>query len=555
MTNSTADTPAQGEQLSHREIMIIVGGLVLGLFLAALDQTIVSTALKTIVDDLNGASHLSWVVTAYLLTSTAATPLYGKIGDLYGRKKIYLFAIILFLVGSALCGAAQNMGQLIAFRALQGIGAGGLFALALAIVGDIIPASDRGRYQGYFGAVFGLASVVGPLVGGYFTDHLSWRWVFYINIPIGLVALAVTTTVLKLPVRKTEHRVDYLGAGLVTAAVTAFILVTVWGGGHAGSTLMTPAGAQELPFTGFAWGSWEIIGLTLAGLALLGLFVAQEARHPEPILPLHLFKNDIFSVSVVLALISGFVMFGAIIFIPQYQQVVKGFSPTKSGLLMLPLTIGIVGGTISSGALISKLGRYRMFPIVGSLITVVGFWLLSRIDENTSQVALSIAMVVTGLGVGLYMQVTTLAVQNSVDFKHMGAGTSATVFFRTLGGALGAAVFGSILNNRLRYNLEKLWPAGQPIPALDTFDRSVLANFTPAQTDALYESYSRGLHVLFLWGIPITVVSFLFALALRDEPLKSHAPVGTQGADRVASGPSRNWHGWSVWLGLDGLSQ
>lgn len=531
-TNHSAGAPETeapaGPALTHREVMFVIGGLMLALLLAALDQTIVATALPTIVGDLRGATNLSWVITAYLLTSTAVTPLYGKIGDLYGRKRIFLFAVGIFLVGSALCGAAQNMNQLIAFRAVQGLGAGGLFALSLAIVGDITSPRERGRYQGYFGAVFGLSSVAGPLIGGYLTENIDWRWVFYVNIPIGLIALAVISSVLKLPVRRSHHRVDYLGAALLTAAVSALLLVTVWGGGHPAETVATPQGSVERPFTGYAWSSPVILGLLLGGLVLVGLFLAQERRHDEPILPLPLFGNRVFSVSVALSFVSGVALFGTVVFVPQFQQIVKGFSPTESGLLMIPLTIGIVFGAVGSGRLITKLGHYRVFPIVGTALLTLGFILLSGISVDTSETRLGIWMLVIGVGIGLFMQVVVLAVQNSVEFRHMGAGTSAVTFFRTLGGAFGTAVFGAILNNQVADNLPRFLN-GAPAPDLDTIQPNVVAGFTPLVQNAVYESFARGLHVVFLWAIPAAVIAFALALALPDQPLRT--VTGDDGAD------------------------
>jgi EmrB/QacA subfamily drug resistance transporter len=515
--------PAPAYERSHREILIVFSGLMLAMFLAALDQTVVSTALTTIVSDLKGSTHLSWVVTAYLLTSTAATPLYGKIGDLYGRKKIFLFAITLFLIGSALCGAAQNMDELIGFRALQGVGAGGLFSLSLAIVGDIVPPADRGRYQGLFGAIFGLSSVIGPLIGGVFTEHASWRWVFYVNLPVGLIALVVVSSVLHLPKFRTEHRIDFLGAFALTASVTTLLLASVWGGGHPSKTIQTPQGSFTSPFTGYAWGSGMIIGLIVAAVVLLGLFLWQENRHAEPILPLVLFKDRIFSVSVALSFLAGGAMFGAIIFLPQFQQIVRGYSPTKSGLLMIPMTIGVVAGAVGSGRLISKLGRYRMFPIVGTAITTLGFVLMSLITISISQVVLSVYMFIVGLGIGLFMQVTTLAVQNSVDFKYMGAATSATTFFRTLGGSFGTAIFGSILNNRLRFTLPQYLSQDQIARVnLDQLQHSLIVRYGSEISTGVFHAYSKAVHVVFLWAVPVMVIAFLLSLALPDKALRGH---------------------------------
>jgi MFS family permease len=523
MSATTRADSTPNHERTHREIMIIFTGLMLAMFLAALDQTVVSTALTTIVSDLKGSTHLSWVVTAYLLTSTASTPLYGKIGDLYGRKKIFLFAITLFLVGSALCGASQNMGELIAFRALQGIGAGGLFSLSLAIVGDIVPPAERGRYQGLFGGIFGLASVI--------TEHLSWRWVFYVNIPVGFVALFVVSTVLHLPRFRAEHKVDYLGAGFLTGAVTTLLLALVWGGGHGTRTIVTPDGTFVSPFSGYGWSSPQIIGLLFASIALLALFIAQEKRHPEPILPLELFKNPIFSVSVALSFLAGSAMFGAIIFLPQFQQIVRGYSPTKSGLLMIPLTVGVVAGAVGSGRAISKIGRYRMFPIAGTIIMTVGFACLTLIKTNLSQIELSFFMVILGFGIGLFMQVTVLAIQNSVDFKYMGTATSAATFFRTLGGAFGTAIFGSILNNRLRFTLPQYLSADQADQVnLDQLQHSLILRYGTTISHGIFEAYTKSVHVVFLWALPVSICSILLALLLPDRQLRTGSGLGRRTA-------------------------
>ncbi|MGH7239202.1 MAG: MDR family MFS transporter, partial [Candidatus Saccharimonadales bacterium] len=386
---------------THSEIMVIISALMLAMLLAALDQTIVATALPRIASDLHGLNKLSWVVTAYLLTSAVSTPLYGKISDMFGRKKIFQFSIGLFLVGSALCGLSQNMNQLIAFRALQGLGAGGLFTLSLAVIGDVIPPRQRGRYQGYFGAVFGIASIVGPLLGGFFTDShtLGWRWIFYINLPLGVLALFAIATRLHLPIHRTKHRVDFLGAGLLGAAIASLLLVTVWGGAT------------------YPWGSATIIGLAITSLVTALLFIYRETRAAEPILPLRLFKNDIFTVATLMSLLAGFALFGAIIFLPEYQQVVLNYSATKSGLMLLPLIAGLLVAILFSGHFITKFGRYKIYPVVGSLLATLGYWLFSHISLTTSQVSLSLWMVVLGLGIGPFMQVTTLAVQNAVDRK------------------------------------------------------------------------------------------------------------------------------------------
>jgi EmrB/QacA subfamily drug resistance transporter len=501
---------------SHSEIMVILVALMLVMLLAALDQTIVATALPRIASELHGLNKLSWVATAYLLTSAISTPLYGKISDMYGRKKILQGAIILFLIGSMLCGLSQNMNQLIFFRAIQGLGAGGLFTLVFAVIGDIIPPRQRARYQGYFGAVFAVSSIAGPLLGGFFTDHLSWRWIFYINLPLGLLALSAIASRLHLPVHRQKHRIDFLGAGLLATAVTALLLVTVWGG------------------VNYAWDSVQIIGLAILSVVSAGLFVLCERRAAEPVLPLRLFKNDIFTVSVLLSLLAGFVMFGAIIFIPEYQQIVRGYSAMESGLLMLPLIGGLLFAVIGSGRLITHFGRYRIFPIVGSLLIILGMWLLSHLSQTTNQLTLSLWMVVLGLGIGPFMQVTTLAVQNALGRADLGTGTSSVIFARTIGSALGAAVFGAILVNRLTYNLSHLIPArpgGSPITANSLqAGASALRHLPPQIMHLILEAFARSFQTGFLWGVPFAVLLFLISLRLRDIPLKTSMAEMAEGA-------------------------
>jgi EmrB/QacA subfamily drug resistance transporter len=509
-TTVAARQPVEAEagERSHGEIKVIITALMLAILLAALDQTIVSTALPRIVTDLHGLNRLSWVVTAYLLTSTVSTPLYGKISDMFGRKKIFLFAIVVFLVGSALCGLSQNMNELIAFRALQGLGAGGLITLALSVVGDVVPPRQRGRYQGYFGAVFGVASVAGPLLGGFFTDSLSWRWIFYVNLPIGILAMTAIWFRLHLPVRKTEHKIDFIGAGLLTATIVCFLLVTVLGG------------------SSYAWGSPTIIGLLIGGLVALGIFIPWENHVPEPVLPLRLFKNDIFRVSVLLSLIVGMVMFGAIIFLPEYQQIVRGYSATKSGLLLLPLVFGLLAASIASGRIISRWGHYRIFPIIGSILVTIGFYLFSHVTVSTSQLELSMWMIVLGVGVGMFMQVMTLAVQNAVERKDLGTATSSATFFRTMGSAFGTSVFGAILTNRLNHNLPKYVPhaAGAPVVNASVLQSGTgqLAKAPPAVIHGVFVAFAHSFHALYLWGVPIAALAIVLALFLREAPLRTN---------------------------------
>jgi EmrB/QacA subfamily drug resistance transporter len=493
---------------THREIMVILSALMLVMLLAALDQTIVSTALPRIASDLHGLNKLSWVASAYLLTSAITTPIYGKISDLFGRKKIFQFAIVVFLIGSILCGISQTMNQLVAARALQGLGAGGLISLVLAIVGDIVPPRQRGKYSGYFGAVFGLASVVGPLLGGFLTDSLSWRWVFFVNIPLGIIALIAVASRLHLPVRKTDHSIDYIGAALLAASSASLLLATVWGGGI------------------YAWGSAQIIGLIIASIVLGISFVVWEKRAREPIIPMRLFKNRIFSVSVLLSLLAGMAMFASILYIPLYQQIVRGYSPTKSGLLMLPLVFGLLVASITSGRLITKFGRYKPFPIIGTFVLSIGLFLFSHLTLTTSQLVLSGWMLVVGAGIGLFMQVMTLAVQNSVDRREMGTATSSATFFRSLGSAFGGAIFGSILTNRLAVHLHKLLPASSGSAThinISNIQSGVgLGHLPPSVAHSVLLAFVNSFHDMFLLAIPISLLAFVISLFLRETPLREH---------------------------------
>lgn len=511
MTVENATAPSSGTAVrTHREILIVFSGLMLGMLLAAIDQTIVSTALPTIVGELGGLDHLSWVVTAYLLTSTASTPLYGKLGDLYGRKKLFQLAIVIFLIGSVLAGLSQNMVQLIAFRAVQGLGAGGLMSLAMAIIGDLVSPRERGRYTGYMGGVFALASVGGPLVGGFFVDHLSWRWVFYVNVPIGAIALFVVAAVLHLPVHRQEHRIDFLGAALLVGTVTMTLLVTVWGGNE------------------YAWTSPTIVALAIAAALLFVGFVLQERRAAEPILPLRLFRSSIFVVTTSVAFLIGMAMFGALVFMPLYLQVVRGASPTTSGLQLSPLMFGMITMSVISGRLISKIGRYKAFPVVGTATMALGLFLLSRLEVSTPRWTASAYMVIVGLGLGLSMQVLILAAQNAADHRDLGVVTSANTFFRSMGGALGVAIFGSVFSSRLVSHLTTRLPdlASQFAGGKFSGSPDRIRSLPPQIREPVLAAFADALHDVFLVAAPVGVVAFIIVLFLKELPLREHAHLG-----------------------------
>ncbi len=496
---------------SHGEIMVIIVSLMLVMLLAALDQTIVSTALPRIATELHGLDKLSWVATAYLLTSAITTPIYGKISDLFGRKKIFQVAIIIFLVGSVLAGIAQTMNQLVLARAVQGIGAGGLIALVMAIVGDVIPPRQRGKYMGYFGAVFGVSSVAGPLLGGFLTESLSWRWVFFVNIPLGIVAFMAVASRLHLPVHKRQHSIDYLGAALLAAGSVCLLLATVWGG------------------TMYPWLSGQIIGLIGGGVALAVAFVLWELKAKEPIIPMRLFKNDIFTVSVLLSLLAGIAMFASILYIPLYQQVVRGYSPTKSGLLMLPLVMGLLLASIISGRITSKIGKYKMFPIIGTLLLALGLWLFSHLTLTTSEWTLGLWMFIVGAGLGSFMQIMTLAIQNAVPRTELGTATSSATFFRSLGSSFGGAIFGTILTSRLTYHLTQTLPHGSAaVPGLSVHaiqSGAGLQHLPPNVTHTVLQSFVLSFQEMFLLAIPFALLACVVALFLRESPLReTHEP-------------------------------
>jgi EmrB/QacA subfamily drug resistance transporter len=505
--------------LTGAALRTVFTALMLGMFLAALDQTIVSTALPTIVGDLGGLNHLSWVVTSYLLASTVSTPVYGKLGDMIGRKPVFLAAILIFLAGSMLAGLSQSMAELIGFRALQGVGAGGLMVGAQAIIADIVPPRERGRYMGLIGSVFAVASVAGPLLGGFLVDNLSWRWVFYVNLPVGALAVLIVITRLHLHTPTVRHRIDYLGVGVLSGGVGALILLTTWGGVQ------------------YAWSSDTIVALGIGGLVLLSVFVWWEGRVVEPILPLHLFRSAVFSVANAMGFTIGMAMFGAIIFIPLFLQIVYGVSPTSSGLRTLPLMAGLLTASILSGRAISRVGRYKAFPIAGTAVLLVGMYLLSLLAVGTPSWVASAYMVVVGVGLGLVMQVLVLVVQNDVRPQEIGVATSSATFFRSVGGAFGVAIFGTIFASRLSHRLAHL-----PHSVTGRLGSGVHLN--PAQVRHLpprvhadfLEAFAHSLHGVFLFGMALTAVPFVLSWFLREVPLRTTLARAAEGAPPEPSG-------------------
>ncbi|MGW5578448.1 MDR family MFS transporter [Micromonospora chokoriensis] len=524
MTTEASDAP----MLNRQQIRLLMLGLMTGMLLAALDQTIVGTALPTIVGELGGINHYSWVVTAYLLASTASTPLYGKMADLYGRRPVFLFSIGTFLVGSLLAGLSQNMTQLIITRGIQGLGAGGLLTLAFTIISDVVSPRERGRYQGLFGAVFGISSVAGPLVGGYFAET-DWRWIFYINVPLAILAIVVCYHVMRLiPFERREHSIDWLGAGLLVAGVSALLLALSWGGNE------------------YAWGSGVIISLFVVGAVLGVLFVLQEARVAEPILPLRLFRSATFALANSALLIIGLVMFGSIIFIPLYLQIVKGASPTRSGLLMLPMMAGIIITSILTGRAMTRIGRYKWFPVAGSVTLLVGMFLFTRLEVATSLWVAFGFMVVIGVGLGLCMQSLILAVQNAVSVRDLGAGTSSATFFRSLGGSFGVAILGTVLSSRLTGGLADRLPGA--IAQLPPQEQAAVAASGGANISindpatilalpgpvraAIQGAFVDALDMVFLTAGLIAILAVVVTLTLPNTQLRGAGPQGaTGGAD------------------------
>lgn len=521
---ASAGTPGvePAYSFSHRQIVVVLVGLGSGMFLAALDQTIVATALPTIVGEFGGVERLPWVASSYLLTSTVSMPVVGKLSDLYGRKLLFQVSIVVFVAASLVAGLAQSMEQLIGARALQGIGAGGLLVLNFAVVGDIVPPRERGRYQGYTAAVFATASVLGPLIGGFFVDSLSWRWVFLVNLPVGVVAFLVTSSALRLPRRIVQRVVDYAGAALLVGWSTCLLLVTVWAG------------------TRYAWTSPVIVGLAAAAAVMLALFVVVERRAVEPVVPLRLLRNPVFTASSSMAAATGFGLFGSVLFLPLYLQVVQGASATGSGLLMLPLVGGILAGSITSGRTITRRGRYKPFLVAGPSMSLVGFVLLSRMDAGTSWFATAAFMALVGLGSGCANPVLVLVAQNAVPYRDLGVATSTISFIRALGGAFGAAVFGAVLTARLEVELARSVPES----ALAGIDPEQLTG-SPAQIRALapeveagvIEAFEHALSTVFLCVVPVAVLAIVLALMVRELPLRGRDALPAAGGEPVGVEP------------------
>jgi EmrB/QacA subfamily drug resistance transporter len=492
-----------GQFLPHREVMIILPGLLLTILLAMLDNLIVSTALPRIVGDLGGVDHLSWVVTAYILSSLVVTPFYGKLGDMYGRKKFFVVAILIFLAGSALSGLSQSMAELITFRAIQGLGAGGLMVGAMATLGDIVAPRERGRYMSYMMVVMMLATIAGPLVGGFITTTFSWRWIFYINIPVGGAALVYIITTLHLPVKRVSHRVDYLCGGLLAVAAISLVLLATWGG------------------TEYAWASAQIIGLGLLAVAATVAFCMVELRVAEPILPLHVFKNRNFSVTMALTFLTGLAMFGALTFLPLYQQTVQGESPTISGLALTPMMIGVTITSIVAGQVTTRTGRYKIFPILGGGIMGLGMFLLTHLDVATTRTTSAIYYVILGLGMGFLMQMVSLIAQNSVQQKDMGVASSARMFFQQIGGSLGVAAFGAVFARRLTESLTAAGGSGAHVKiAGDQVDPATINSLPAPVRHDVFFAIAHAVQSVFIWALPAAVLIFVLALLIKEVPLR-----------------------------------
>jgi EmrB/QacA subfamily drug resistance transporter len=503
----TATTAAP---LTQRQIYLVFAGLMTGISLSALDGTIVNTALTTIVGDLGGISSYTWVGIAYLLTSTAATPLFGKLSDLYGRKGLFQAAIITFVGGSLLCGMAQNMAQLVGARALQGVGGGGLMAMAFVIVGDVVPPRERGRYVGFFTSVFALASVAGPLLGGFFVEHLTWRWIFFINVPLGIVALVVTSRALRLPFARQQRAIDWWGAAMLVGSVSTLVLGLAW--------------ASER----YGWTSAVTLGLLVGSAALTGAFVWWETRAAEPILPLRLFRIHTVAVVVPLALLLGAVMFGATAFMPLFLQGVTGVSPTASGLLLLPLMGGVTITSITTGRITARTGHYRRWPILGTSLGVIGLLMLTQLDDTGVGLAIGlVAMALLGAGMGATMPTSTLAVQNAVEWSDLGVASSLVTFVRSLGGVVGLAAFGAVFTSRISSQID-LELLRQP---------RLISDLPDGVRQQALDVLADGVTTVFLYSVPLMAGAFVLALLVKELPLRATSPMEQGNAEQAAGAP------------------
>ncbi|HKS89807.1 MAG TPA: MDR family MFS transporter, partial [Stellaceae bacterium] len=503
MTIHASETHSAGRADRKQPVSVVFGALMLVMLLASLDQTIVATALPTIVGELGGLAHLSWIVTAYLLATTVVTPLYGKLGDLFGRKIVLQSAVLLFLLGSALCGISNSMGELIAFRALQGLGGGGLMVTTMAAVGDIVSPRERGRYQGIFGGVFGFSTVVGPLIGGFFVDHLSWRWIFYVNLPLGLVAVAIIGWVFQAPRLHRHPTLDAAGAALLAVTLTALILFTSLGG-HS-----------------VAWTSPAALGMLAVGLGALAGFIAVEHFAAEPILPLRLFRTRVFAVSCAIGFIVGLAMFGSVTYMPVYLQVVKGVSPSTAGLELTPMMAGVLVTSIASGRIISRIGRYRPFPIAGTAVMTVGLLLLATLGAASATWLASAYMLVLGLGLAMVMQVLILAVQNAVDYRELGVATSGATLFRSIGGAIGTSIFGAIFTAGLAAGLAHGLPVGTSLPS--AMEPAQIAALPDTIRTAYLGAFTAALHPVFVVAAALAALGFALSWLMQDVPLRGPA--------------------------------
>ncbi|WP_328961882.1 MDR family MFS transporter [Streptomyces virginiae] len=509
----TVKPAGTSEEVKPRSVRVVLMALMIAMLLAMLDNMIIGTAMPTIVGELGGLEHLSWVVTAYTLATAASTPIWGKIGDMYGRKGAFLTSIVIFLIGSVLSGMAQDMGQLIGFRAIQGLGAGGLMVGVMAIIGDLIPPRERGKYQGMMAGVMALAMIGGPLVGGTITDHWGWRWSFYINLPLGAVALAMVTAVLHLPKKRAQGKIDYLGAALLTIAITSTVLVTTWGGNE------------------YAWSSVEILGLIAVGVVSTAAFLYAETKAAEPVMPLHIFRSRNFTLMSVIGFLVGFAMFGGVLYLPLFQQSVQGASATNSGLLLLPMLLSMMVVSLIAGRVTTSSGKYKMFPIAGGALMVVGMFLLATMDTGTTRLVSGLYMAVLGAGLGFLMQITMLVAQNSVEMKDMGVASSSATLFRTLGGSFGVALMGSLFTARVTDTMsERLGPEAADAAGSAQLDAASLAKLPEAVRDAYQHAVAAGTHSAFLLGAAIAVLGFAAAWFVKEVPLRGAGPAAPAGA-------------------------